>query len=57
MTVVCKKGAQNFHRALSRVFDGVESVALWFVGVGGIAQGTIRAAVQQLIFFRTSIFF
>jgi hypothetical protein len=29
MTIICKKGAQDFHRALSKVFDRVKSVALW----------------------------
>jgi len=29
MTITCKKGAQNFQRAFSKVFDRVKSVAPW----------------------------
>jgi len=29
MTITCKKVAQNFQRAFSKVLDRVKSVALW----------------------------
>jgi hypothetical protein len=33
MTIICKKGAQDFHRALSKVFDRMKSVALWSANI------------------------
>jgi hypothetical protein len=38
MTIICKKGAQDFHRALSKVFDRVKSVALWSANIRKTAQ-------------------
>jgi hypothetical protein len=29
MTKICKKAVQDFHRAVSKVFDMVKSVAVW----------------------------
>ena len=33
MTIICKKGAHDFHWALSKVFDRVKSVALWSANI------------------------
>ena len=38
MTKICKKAAQHFHCALSKVFDGVKSVALWFTNIRKLAK-------------------
>ena len=51
MTIICKKGAQDFHRALSKVFDGVKSVALWSANIRKNCPRTIRATVPQLIHY------
>ena len=34
-----KKAAQDFHRAVSKVFDSVKSVALWSANIRKTAQG------------------
>jgi hypothetical protein len=33
MTKICKKAAQHFHCAVSKVFDRVKSVALWSANI------------------------
>jgi hypothetical protein len=33
VTKICKKAAQDFHRAVSKVFDRVKSVALWSANI------------------------
>jgi len=33
MIKVCKKAAQHFHCAVSKVFDRMKSVALWFANI------------------------
>ena len=38
MTIICKKGAQNFHLAFSIVFDRVKSVALWSANIRKLAK-------------------
>ena len=38
MIKICKKAAQNFHRAVSKVFDRVKSVALWFANIRKLAK-------------------
>jgi hypothetical protein len=48
MTIICKKGVQDFNRALSKVFDGVKSVALWSANIRKNCPRTIRAMVPQL---------
>ena len=50
MTIICKKGAHDFHLSLSKVFDRVKSIALWSANIRKTAQGrTIRATVPQLL--------
>jgi predicted Na+-dependent transporter len=38
MTKICKKVAQDFHRAVSKVFDKVKSVALWSANIRKLAK-------------------
>jgi hypothetical protein len=38
MTKVCKKVAQYFHCAVSKVFDRVKSVALWSANIRKLAK-------------------
>ena len=38
MTKMCKKAAQDFHRAVSKVFDRVKSVALWSANIRKLAK-------------------
>ena len=38
MTKICKKAAQDFHRAFSKVFDRVKSVALWSANIRKLAK-------------------
>jgi hypothetical protein len=38
MTKICKKAAQHFHFAVSKVFDRVKSVALWFANIRKLAK-------------------
>ena len=35
---ICKKAAQHFHCAVSKVFDRVKSVALWSVNIRKLAK-------------------
>ena len=35
---ICKKAAQHFHCAVSKVFDKVKSVALWFGNIRKLAK-------------------
>jgi hypothetical protein len=36
---ICKKGVQDFHHTLSKVFYMVKSVALWSANIRKTAQG------------------
>jgi hypothetical protein len=38
MTKICKKVAQDFHRAVSKVFDRVKSVAIWSANIRKLAK-------------------
>ena len=38
MTKVCKKAAQHFHCGVSKVFDRVKSVALWYADIRKLAM-------------------
>ena len=38
MTKICKKAAQDFHCAVSEVFDRVKSVALWSANIRNLAK-------------------
>ena len=38
MTSICKKAAQHFHYAVSKVFDRVKSVALWSANFRKLAK-------------------
>jgi hypothetical protein len=38
MTKICKKAAQDFHRAVLKVFDRVKSVALWSANIRKLAK-------------------
>ena len=38
MTKICKKVAQLFHYAVSKVFDRVKSVALWSANIRKLAK-------------------
>ena len=38
MTTIFKKAAQDFHRAVSKVFDRVKSVALWSANIRKLAK-------------------
>ena len=38
MTKICKKAAQHFHCAVSKVFDKVKSVALWSANIRKLAK-------------------
>ena len=38
MTKICKKTAQHFHCAVSKVFDKVKSVALWSANIRKLAK-------------------
>ena len=38
MAKFAKKAAQHFHRAVSKVFDRVKSVALWFANIRKLAK-------------------
>ena len=46
-TKICKKAAQHFHCAVSKVFDRVKSVALWPQTSENWPR-TIRATIPQL---------
>jgi hypothetical protein len=35
---ICKKAAQDFHRAVSNVFDRVKSVSLWSANIRKLAK-------------------
>jgi hypothetical protein len=35
---ICKKAAQDFHRAVSKVFDRVKSIALWSANIRKLAE-------------------
>ena len=48
MTKICKKAAQHFHCALSKVFDGVKSVALWFTNIRKLAKDHKGSAAKLL---------
>jgi hypothetical protein len=45
MTTICKKAAQDFHRAVSKVFDMVKSVALWSANIR-----TLRIVLMSIWF-------
>jgi hypothetical protein len=47
MTKICKKVAQHFHCAVSKVFDRVKSVALWSANIRKLAKGH-RGYVSQI---------
>ena len=54
MTTICKKAAQDFHRAVSKVFDMVKSVALWSANIRKLAKdhkGYGSAATQKYVSF------
>ena len=36
---ICKRTAQDFYRAVSKVFDMVKSVALWSANMRKLAKG------------------
>jgi hypothetical protein len=38
MTKMCKKAVQDFHRAVSKVFDRVKSVTLWSANIRKLAK-------------------
>ena len=38
ITKICKKAAQDFHRAVLKVFDRVKSVALWSANIRKLAK-------------------
>ena len=38
MTKICEIGVQDFHRAVSKVFDRVKSVALWSANIRKLAK-------------------
>jgi hypothetical protein len=38
MTTICKKAAQDFHRAVSKVFDSVKSVTVWSANIRKLAK-------------------
>ena len=38
MTNICKKAAQHFHSAVSKVFDRVKSVTLWSANIRKLAK-------------------
>ena len=38
MTKICKKAGKYFHRAVSKVFDRVKSVALWSANIRKLAE-------------------
>ena len=38
MTKICKKAVQDFHHAVSKVFDRVKSVALWSANIRKLAK-------------------
>jgi hypothetical protein len=38
MTKVCKKAVQHFQCAVTKVFDRVKSVALWFANIRKLAK-------------------
>jgi hypothetical protein len=38
MIKICKKAVQDFHRAVSKVFDRVKSVALWSANIRKLAK-------------------
>ena len=51
MAKVCKKAAQHFHCAVSKVFDRVKSVALWSANIRILAKdhkGYGSAAISTL---------
>ena len=57
MTIICKKGAQDFHRTLSKVFDRVKSVALWSANIRKTGQGPYKGygSAAREILTRTTI--
>ena len=38
MTKICKKAAQHFHCAVSKVIDRVKSIALWSASIRKLAK-------------------
>jgi len=48
MTKICKKAAQDFQRAVSKVFDRVKSVALWSANIRKLAKDH-KGYVPQLL--------
>jgi hypothetical protein len=55
MTIICKKGAQDFHRALSKVFDWVKSVALWSANIRKTAiKFGSRIEVNKIVHFNAN---
>jgi hypothetical protein len=54
-TKICKKAAQDFHRAVSRVFDRVKSVALWSANIRKLAKdhkgyGSSASVLPHIVF-------
>ena len=58
MTKICKKAAQDFHCAVSKVFDRVKTVALWSANIRkltedhkghGSAASSIKEKGQRLV--------
>jgi hypothetical protein len=39
MKIIGKKGGQDFHGALSKVFDRLKSIALWSANIRKTGQG------------------
>ena len=56
MTKICKKAAQHFHCAVSKVFDRVKSVALWSANIRKLAKDH-KATVPQLVDYIPEIVF
>ena len=57
MTTICKKAAQLFHCAVSKVFDRVKSVAQWFINIRKLAKdhkgyGSAAISWQEQVAFR-----
>jgi hypothetical protein len=48
MANICKKAAQHFHLAVSKVFDRVKSVALWSANIRKLAKDH-KATVPPLM--------
>ena len=64
MTKICKRVAQHFHCAVSKVFDRVKSVALWSANIRKLAKdhkgygsaatqcGDTTSCIRQATFFK-----